>query len=342
MRRLPLLAATLLLAATPVAAQEYLWNADRPDGVAPVGIVVDRPLDAGALRVGYRFSRAEWRGLRSTGGILLETDALDLGFTFVPLEMTATAHRLTLGYGITDDLTVMATGGYLMKDAQFANDSVFFFGDSEGIMDAEADVLWEVYSAGPYKGHLQLGVIAPFGSIDQTSDFPTAADAQLPYDMQIGTGSWLVMPGVGAQVMNETGSVGGQIRGVFALTDNDRGWRPGDRLEGLVWMAHRFNRNVSASTGVRGYAANDIQGIDPDLETLRLPGDLALTYGGNRVDIPLGVNLRMTEGPLAGHRVGVEAVWTVHEKVHGPRIGSDWAVNIGWQTDFRLPSLSLF
>ena len=157
--------------------------------------------------------------------------------------------------------------------------------------------------------------------------------------MQIGTGAWTLAPAVGAQVMKEVGSVGAQIRGVFALADNARGWRPGDRIEGLIWMAHRFNNNVSGSVGVRAAAANDIQGIDPDLETLRLPGDLALSFGGNRVDLPVGFNLRMTEGPLAGQRLGVEAVWTVHEKAHGPRIASDWSIMVGWQTDIGLPKL---
>ncbi len=273
-------------------------------------------------------------------GPLLETDALDLGFTFVPLEITAQSHSVTLGYGITDQLTVFASGGYLMKDPQMANDSVFFFGEAKGIADAEADLLWEVYSNGPYKGHLPMGVIAPLGSVDNTADFPTAAGEQLPYDMQIGTGAWTIAPGVGGQVMNEVGSVGAQLRGVFALTDNDRGWRPGDRIEALLWMAHRFNDNVSGSVGVRAAAANDIQGIDPDLETLRLPGDLALSFGGNRVDLPVGFNFRMTEGPLAGHRIGVEAVWTVHAKVHGPRIASDWGITVGWQTDIGLPGLT--
>ena len=149
MRGIPLLAATLLLAAAPVSAQAYVWNADRPDGVAPVGIRADRALSAGTLRAGYRYGRSESRGLRSVQGPLLETDALDLGFSFVPLEITANSHTVTLGYGITDQITVMASGGYLTKDAQIANDSVYFFADSKGIADAEADVLWEVYARGP-------------------------------------------------------------------------------------------------------------------------------------------------------------------------------------------------
>ena len=41
------------------------------------------------------------------------------------------------------------------------------------------------------------------------------------------------------------------------------------------------------------------------------------------MDLPLGVNLHMASGPLASHRIGLEAVWTVHEDVDGPIIASD-------------------
>ena len=81
--------------------------------------------------------------------------------------------------------------------------------------------------------------------------------------------------------------------------------------------------------GARDVASHGIQGIDPELESLRVLDDLALSFGGNRVDLPVGVNFRLTDGPLAGQRFGVEAVWTAHEDVHGPRIASDWVLSLG-------------
>lgn len=338
MRGTTVLATALLLSAAPLGAQQFVWTADRPDGVAPVGIAADRTLPGGTLEVGYRFGRMDAEGLKFGTDPFTEDEALEL-FEFVPLTRKIEAHTVTLGYGITDALTLMVAGGWIDKTREQANEEVFFSTSSSGIADAEAALLWQVYARGPYRGHLQLGVVAPLGSIDERGDIPEAADVILPYDMQLGLGSWAITPGLGAQAMNDVGSVGGQLRGIIPLADNDRGYRPGVRLEARAWAAHAFNDFVSVSGGVRATAVEPIEGFDPELETFRDPGDLSLSFGGNRVDLPVGVNLLMPAGPLAGHRFGLEFVWTVHEDVDGPNLASDWGFTAGWQTELDFGGL---
>lgn len=341
MRGTPVLAAAFVLAAAPAAAQQIEWSEDRPDAVAPVGIVGDRTLPRGTAELAYRFAHSSARGLRFGTDDVLESDLLDLGFTFVPTRRTVNAHMVTAGLGLTDQVTVLASVAWLEKNRTTANDSVIFFSESSGIADAQADVLWEFFREGAYRSHLQLGVIVPVGSFEERGDFPQAADVVLPYDMQIGSGSWAVAPGLTGQVQNDVGSVGAQVRGVFSLTDNDRDWRPGTRVEGRMWAAYRFNDFVSASGGVRGYHSESIQGADPELETLRDPGDLALSFATERVDLPLGVNLRIPSGPLAGQRLMVEAVWTVHEETDGPLLADDWGFVVGWQSTLGGPGSGL-
>lgn len=234
MRGTPVLAAALFLVAAPLGAQEYVWNDDRPDGVAPIGIAADRTLPAGTLEVGYRFGHADARGLRFGEEQVLELDVLDLGFTFVPLSRTSNSHIVTLGYGILDDLTVMASGGYTSRTRETANEEFFFVNETSGITDVQVDALYEIYRQGPYRSHLQMGVVVPLGSTDASGDFGPNTDQTLPYDMQIGTGAWTLIPGLTGQAMNEFGSVGAQIRGHFSLMENDRGWRPGTAVEGRM------------------------------------------------------------------------------------------------------------
>ena len=243
---------------------------------------------------------------------------------------------VSVGIGVTDALTLRASGAWTSKQSEFANEETFFDTESSGIADLEGDILWQIYGSGPWRGHVQLGIVAPVGSVDERADFPEASDAGLPYDMQIGSETWNLVPAFGAQVMNDVGSVGLQIRGSFPIATNDRGWKPGQQVDGALWMARRFNDFVSASVGVRASVSKGIQGIDQELETLRVPDDLALSFGGNRVDLPVGINIRLPSGPLAGQRFGVEAVWTAHEDTHGPRIASDWTVSVGWQGTFSL------
>jgi len=252
-----------------------------------------------------------------------------------------------LGYGLTEELTLSATGGWVTKNRSAGNEEVFFSNEASGMTDIEVDALWQVYATGPWRGHVQMGVVIPTGSVGEVGDFPASGEfggatgAQLPYNMQTGSGAWALVPGISGQVMNEFGSFGAQVSAVFPLADNDRGWRPGTQVNGNVWVGYRFNDYVSASSGVRMSGFNAIQGIDPDLETLRDPGDLALSFAGERLEIPLGINFRMMEGTLTGHRIGIESIWTVHEEFDGPTLAADWGFAIGWQKEFGLGSGSL-
>ena len=336
MRGTLLLTAALALVAAPADAQVFDWSADRPDGTSPIGIVADRTIAKGSVQTGYRFMRMKAQGLRAGPDPLTDLDALDLGFTFVPIRRTVDVHLVSVGFGVTDNVTLRASGGWTSKQGEFANEEVFFDTEASGITDVEGDILWQLYAEGPWRGHVQVGVVAPVGSVDERADFPEATDAQLPYDMQIGSAAWTLVPAFGAQVMNEFGSVGLQVRGSFPLSENDRGWKPGQQVDGSFWMARRFNDFVSASVGLRASVSKGIQGIDPELETLRVPDDLALSFGGNRLDFPVGINIRLPSGPLAGQHFGVEAVWTAHEDTHGPRIASDWTVSLGWHGTFSL------
>ena len=98
MRGTIVLAAALLLTAVPLGAQEHVWTEDRPDGVAPAGISADRTLAAGAIEVSYRYGQRNARGMRFGTATIAETDVLDLGFRFVPLERTVNAHMVSVGF----------------------------------------------------------------------------------------------------------------------------------------------------------------------------------------------------------------------------------------------------
>ena len=344
MRGTTVLAAALVLAAAPVGAQQYMWTEDRPDGVAPAGISADRTLSGGTLEIAYRFAHLNARGLQFGKANVLEAEVLALGFSFVPLERTIEAHMVSVGLGLTDQLTLLGSAAWLQKNRTTASDSVLFFNETSGVSDVEVDALWDLYREGPYRGHLQMGVIVPTGSFDNRGTFAGGADQMLPYEMQLGSGSFAVVPGITGQAMNEAGSVGAQIRTVFSLTDNDRGWRPGTRVEGRLWAGYRFNDFISVSGGIRGVQTAAIQGFDPDLETLRDPGDLALSFATKRVDLPFGVNLRIPgTSPLAGDRLSFEGVWTVHEESDGPILADDWGFSVGYQCAFGLglPTLNM-
>lgn len=160
--------------AAPAAAQDHQWTDDRPDAVAPVGIIADRTLAAGALEVGYRFSNMDAEGIKSGPDRLGEAEVLGI-FQFVPIASSVDTHVLTLGYGVNDDVTVMANLGYVSKRRETASTEAFVIQETSDVADAEIDVLWDVWESGAYRAHVQLGAVIPWAPSKRRGSSPTPA-----------------------------------------------------------------------------------------------------------------------------------------------------------------------
>ena len=122
--------------------------------------------------------------------------------------------------------------------------------------------------------------------------------------------------------------------GAWRSCADSPGWRPGNAWEANGWAAYRFNRFISVSSGLRAQAWSQFEGFDADLDQFRDPGEVPTSFAGERVDIPLGVNVLMPEGALAGHRLGIEFLFNAHEDIEGPWLGADDGFQITWTKIF--------
>ena len=275
-----LVAALLTVAAAPAGAQEYVWNADRPDGVAPLGVFGDRTLAEGQLELTALYTKDDKLGIRFGSNFVDPLTVFD-SHELVPIELYESGYLFRLAYGVSDNLTLAGRVGFVMRDRrQLTDDLVFFDMDSEGVTDVEVQALYDLYEDGPYRAHLQLGAIIPTGTVTADGGFgDLRVEGRLPYDMQLGAGAFGISPGVTAQMMNEFGSVGAQISAtLFFLEKED--WRAGDRAEAQAWAAYRFNRFFSASVRMHAVGPQAIEGSDPELDPDRDPGEFP--YVGRR------------------------------------------------------------
>ncbi|MCA9736871.1 MAG: transporter, partial [Gemmatimonadetes bacterium] len=144
-----------------------------------------------------------------------------------------------------------------------------------------------------------------------------------------------LLPSLTFQAMNQYGSVGFQGRGVIRTSENDSGYTLGNRVEVTSWFAFPINDQLSFSARMVWQKWDAISGSDPALDAavalIQDPSVFPDLVGGSRLDLPLGLNLNLQNGPLAGHRVGVEAVFPVSESLDGPQLQQNWTVNFGWQ-----------
>ncbi len=327
-----LAALAALALAAPITAQQYEWRGDRPDAFAPLGIVVDHNLQPGDFQVGYRFGVFNLSGLQAGQFEIPLVDVLDV-FESTPFQMESQSHLLNLQYSPAANVSVLARVPFQMNTLDQLDRNGFVFGsESSGLGDVQVDAIVNIYDKGPYRAHLSGGVSVPTGSITETVDETTE---RLPYQMQTGSGTFDVLPGITVEAMNQHGSVGMQAIGTLRTSENDEGYTLGNRVHVNGWAGFLLTDQLSVSARFSWQQWDRISGADEAfsdaVNQVQNPLFFTELSGGSRLDMPLGLNLALKEGPLAGHRFSLEWVIPVSQDLDGPQLMGDWGVNVGWQ-----------
>ena len=326
----------LFLPSAPLSAQTQ-WTASRPDGHAPIGVMADHTHSAGEFMFSYRYMRMEMDGNRD-GTESLTTDDVLADFMVAPLNMPMNMHMVGAMYAPTDWLTLMGMGSYLSQSMEHRTRmGGEFKTSSSGFGDTRISGMFGLKRTGSVRAHLTAGVSIPTGSVDQTDVTPASApdEAQLPYPMQTGSGTWDLLPGATVLGMTERGSWGVQASGTIRLGENDRSYTLGNAYQGTAWIAYRLTHHLSASTRVLARTWGDIEGADPAFTNpMMVPTVRTDLRAGTRVEIPVGLNWWFSDGVLAGHRIGVEMSFPVYQDLDGPQLETDWVLTVGWQKSF--------
>ncbi len=320
--------ALLGLMAMPAAAQDaHVWTDMRPDAVAPAGISAARMLHPGAFEVRYDYQNSRFEGLILGTADFSILDALDV-YAQSPFERTDVSHGITVGWGVSNTVTLQASTAWLDRTRGITDDEFFNFSESAGITDVNLDGLVELFSENGIRVHANLGVGIPTGSIDEIGAGLMGDSIVLPWEMQLGSGSVSVRPGITAQMQNAKASVGGQILSTVYVNDNDREYRYGNELDASGWAGYVLNHVFSVNAGVRYSRWGDVKGSDITLDRLDDPGQDPIFSAGTRVDMPVGFNIMMPEGLLAKTLISAEFVFPIHQDYDQPRLKGD--------TGFRL------
>ena len=101
---------------------------------------------------------------------------------------------------------------------------------SDGIGDLKLTALYRIYDADHQSIHLKFGVSVPIGSIGEQDIIPGPGgriNRQLPAPMQLGSGSFDLIPGITYLNQHENWSWGAQALGVLRTDKNHHNYRLG-------------------------------------------------------------------------------------------------------------------
>ncbi|MCB1682056.1 MAG: transporter [Alphaproteobacteria bacterium] len=352
-----LMACTILSLTSPVIAEDH--NNHAPSGhtahrhnasSAPQSVMGDHMHGKGDWMLSYRYMHMDMGGNRDgTNSISPEEIVTSVTnphappptLRVVPTDMTMDMHMLGVMYGLSDTVTLMLMGNYIKKEM----DHITFAGmagttrlgtfatRSSGWGDTTFTALIRLYEDGRHHLHLNAGLSAPTGSIKKKDDvltpMGTTPTLRLPYAMQLGSGTWDALPGITYTGNEGDWFWGAQFRNVIRLeSENDQGYRLGNRHALTSWVGYRFCDWMSASFRIKGEKTGKIKGEDAAITAPVQTADPD-NYGGKLIETGIGFEFRPPVPELEGLSFGAEVTVPVYQNLNGPQMERDWNLNIG-------------
>jgi hypothetical protein len=262
-------------------------------------------------------------------------------FLITPTDMDMQMHMFGIMYAPTDKLTLMGMLNLVESSMNHRRaDGLNFKTESSGFGDSSFGGLYRFFERDSQQAHFGLSVLFPTADIDNRDDTPLGF-AQLPYPMQLGSGSWGLAPSLTWLGHSGSWSWGSQVSAKFYLNDNDNDYRLGNRYEATAWGAHRWSSWLSTSLRVNFSHWENINGADPSIRTTvpmggRAGDPLIPTAdpdlrGGSRIDVSAGANIQI---PHTGARLALEVGAPVYQDLDGPQLGVEWFMTAGIQYAF--------
>lgn len=324
---------TLLCAYGTIHSQEP-WTSGRPDGHAPISVMGDHTHHQGEWMISYRYMFMNMENMRDGTSTLSEEEVLT-DYMVTPTSMPMNMHMLGMMYAASNELTLMAMGGYrsLTMD-HLTRSGMVFTTKSSGISDLKIGGLYQLLDQKRQSAHINLMVSLPTGSIEERDVTPASAPdkTQLPYPMQIGSGTFDLLPGATYLCQQERSSFGLQTSAVLRLGENKRGYRFGHQWSAVAWSAYNVTRWLSASLKAKVTQTGAIDGADDAYMNPMMVSTIDPdNFGGTLGLIGSGFNIYLSSGMFKNVRLAAEVALPIYQNLNGPQMEIQQIATFGMQ-----------
>jgi hypothetical protein len=345
LRTFSIVAAALVVVLTAKAAEsspkaadltglslEELYNLD----IVQPNVLGGHTHPSGQMMFGYEYMHVSMSGLFDGSHEISPAQAFSQGFSTVHTSMEMDMHMFDAMYAPSDRLTLMAMLPYkTMSMTHLMSNGTTFGQSADGIGDVEAMGLITLFGNIHKGGHrlvLNAGMSFPTGSInvkDHAEGNPNNPLVPLEYFMQLGSGTYDLMPGLTYFGDHGRWSWGAQTIETVRLGRNDRGYSLGDEYRVSAWTSYGFTDWFAPSVRLDGRWWEDISGKDPALNANHTPEARTDLRGGRRLDVLFGLNFYAPKGFLKGSRLMIEGGIPIYQHLDGPQLGTAWMLSVG-------------
>ncbi len=254
-------------------------------------------------------------------------------------------HKISDMYGASDQVTLMAMLPYIEKEMS----AITYAGPtgttvlgrstrrSEGIGDIRVSALIGLMTGAHSSLNATIGLSLPTGSITETGQMLTPMGTRpvrrVAYNMQLGSGTFDLVPALTYQTAHGQASWGGQLSGIVRLGSNDEGYSLGDEAVVTAWASYKAAPSASLSGRIEARHVGRIDGRDPNIMG-PAPGANPNFIGGDWVSVFAGADFSPQTGALKGHRIGLEVGVPIYQDLNGPMLKREWQIALAWRKSF--------
>ena len=246
------------------------------------------------------------------------TNDMATPYMMAPTEMTMDMKMLMVMYGFTDKISGMLMLNYLDNEMDMVMHMRMVSGgpimntmessmETSGLGDTQVGAMYKIdnnMTAG-----LMLSV--PTGDIDQKVTMMNA-NRQAPYAMQLGSGTYDLIPSIQYSTTSGMWTYGGQAEYTYRIGENDNDYTLGNKLKLSGWGKYSIDKTWNVAGRLDYINEDEIDGQDPDIMVMMAPTGDPDNTGGKRIDLTLDATAEF--GP---HTVGLGYTVPVQQDVNG-------------------------
>jgi hypothetical protein len=211
-----------------------------------------------------------------------------------------------------------------------------FTTEASGLGDIRLSGLYKLLNGNRQTLHGQIGISIPTGSVTEQDVTPASApnETQLPYPMQLGSGTLDAQLGLTYLGQADLFSWGSQINTTFRFGKNEHDFRFGNNYSLNNWVAYKATSWLSTSLRLEGLISGEIDGADPNLNPMMVITADPQNSGGTFINSGIGVNTYVSEGTLKNLRFGIEISFPLYQDVNGIQLKTNEGLVLGMQYSF--------
>lgn len=324
----------LLIFDSPAFASDY--NEMNLDELGNVDVYSSSILDShihyeNDLMFAYSYKRSYMSGLGSKSNETVTPERVLQDYPVTPLNMDMIMHMFHIMYAMSDDTTFMVMLPYMsMKMEHKTRMGGRFTTESEGVGDVEISIN-NIIKRGDYQGNsyrwfIHQALSLPTGDID-SRDITPMGDSQLPYAMQLGSGSYQYEIALGGDIAFNDHSYGQLLSFAMPLDKNDAGYKRGTEIIWKAWRQHAINEKWSLDIGIKYQWLDDISGEDARINSNLVPTADFNNYGGQIFNLNTGLSYQFENNQKVVTKIFVP-LW---QDLNGFQLRKQWALSLSWE-----------